>query len=53
MSTPGLALSLGGLWLTHQYFRGGVERSALHHTAYNLILVTLLFAYLVALHWTG
>ena len=49
----GLALSLGGLWLTHQYFRGGVERSTLHPTAYNLMLVAALFTYRMARHWTG
>ncbi len=43
----GLALSVGGLWFTHQYFKGGkgetgVERSTVYHTTYNLIIATLL-----------
>lgn len=36
----GLALTVGGLWFTFQYFRGGVEGSTLHHTAYNWIIVS-------------
>ncbi len=36
----GLALTVGGLWFTLQYFRGGVERSTLHHATYNWILLT-------------
>lgn len=43
----GLALTVGGLWFTLQYFRGGVEHSTLHHTTYNLTLVILLFVLLV------
>ncbi|MEO7718758.1 MAG: hypothetical protein ABIY70_21380 [Capsulimonas sp.] len=34
----GLALTIGGLWFTLQYFRGGVERSTLHHAAYNWVI---------------
>ena len=41
-----LALSLGGLWFTRQYFLGGVERSAVHHLAYNLIALTALLVLL-------
>jgi len=37
-----LALSIGGLWYTHQYFRHGIDRAALHHSTYNLIIVSLL-----------
>lgn len=36
----GLALTVGGLWFTLQYFRGGVEGSTLHHATYNWILVS-------------
>jgi hypothetical protein len=39
----GLAISIVGIWLTHQYFAGGIELSTIHHTAYNLILVSALF----------
>lgn len=41
----GAALVIPGLWFTHQYFAGGVDMSALHHTAYNLSILgpTLLF----------
>jgi hypothetical protein len=34
----GLALTIGGLWFTLQYFRGGTEHSTLHHAAYNWII---------------
>lgn len=37
-----LALSIGGLWFTHQYFQGGVERSSTYHAAYNSIIVSIL-----------
>jgi len=46
----GLAISLAGLWFTHQYFVGGVELSTVHHTSYNLILVTILFLTLMFKH---
>lgn len=38
-----LALSIGGMWFTHQYFKGGVERSTVYHSVYNSIIVTILF----------
>lgn len=38
-----LTMSLNGLWLTHCYFIGGVEFSALNHFAYNLIVFGLAF----------
>lgn len=44
----GLALSIGGLWFHYQAFEGGISQSTIHHTAYNLILVTLLFVAAVA-----
>ena len=44
----GLALSVGGVWFTYQYFKGGVERSTAHHLTYNLIAATLLVIYLIA-----
>lgn len=44
----GLALSISGLWFTHQFFRGGVDRSTVHHLTYNLLIVTALIIYLVA-----
>lgn len=37
----GLALSIGGLWFSWNYFRGGEERSTLHHATYNLIAIGL------------
>ena len=43
----GLALTVGGLWFTHQYFKGGVERSTAYHLAYNLLVLTLLSTYLI------
>lgn len=36
----GLALTVGGLWFTFQYFQGGVEGSTLHHATYNWIVVS-------------
>lgn len=47
----GLAISIAGLWFTHQYFIGGIELSALHHTSYNLILLSALFLFLLIQHY--
>ncbi|MCL4545695.1 MAG: hypothetical protein M1118_14050 [Chloroflexi bacterium] len=44
-----LALSVGGLWFTRQYFIGGVERSALHHLTYNCLALLLVLSSLVIL----
>ncbi len=41
--SAGLAITIGGLWFTHQYFIGGVELSTIHHTTYNLIAVSVIF----------
>lgn len=38
-----LALSIGGLWFTYQYFKGGVKRSTVYHSVYNSIVVVVLF----------
>lgn len=46
----GLAIMIAGLWFTHQYFIGGIELSALHHTTYNLILVSVIFLFLILGH---
>lgn len=46
----GLAISVAGLWFTYQYFVGGVELSTVHHTTYNLILVSVLFLFLTLKH---
>jgi hypothetical protein len=35
----GIALTISGLWFTSRYFSGGIELSATHHVAYNLIVV--------------
>ncbi|MAG35188.1 MAG: hypothetical protein CL878_02925 [Dehalococcoidia bacterium] len=42
-----LALSLGGLWFTRQYFLGGALRSTVHHLAYNLIALMAITALLL------
>lgn len=34
-----LALSLGGLWFTRQYFLGGANRSTVYHLAYNVVVL--------------
>lgn len=44
-----LALSIGGIWFTYQYFRGGVECSTLYHSVYNSVLVAILFVAMVIL----
>ncbi len=46
----GLAITFAGLWFTHQYFIGGIELSALHHTTYNLVAVSILFIILILKH---
>lgn len=46
----GVAITLCGVWFTHQYFLGGIELSALHHTTYNLIFISVLFLFLVLKH---
>jgi hypothetical protein len=46
----GLALAVGGLWFTHQYFRGGVERSTVHHLTYNLLVAVAMIVYLFTHH---
>ncbi len=46
----GLAISIAGLWFTHQYFVGGVGLSTVHHTTYNLILVFISFLGLAMRH---
>lgn len=43
----GIGLSLGGVWLTWHYFRGGVRRAWFFHVVYNLALLSLLGAWLV------
>jgi hypothetical protein len=35
--------SIGGLWFTHQYFKGGTTRSTTYHAVYNSMLVAALF----------
>ena len=42
-----LALSIGGLWFTRQYFLGGTRRSTLHHLTYNCIALLLVLVALV------
>lgn len=38
----GLAIGVSGLWYSHHYFVGGVERSTHTHTAYNAIVLSVL-----------
>ncbi|GEM_PF-5940654 len=42
-----LALSIGGLWFTRQYFLGGVARSTVYHLCYNCVAFALLAVALV------
>jgi len=46
----GIAIAVPGIWFTSQYFLGGVELSALHHTTYNLIILSMLLLSLVIKH---
>lgn len=43
----GLALSIGGLWFTYHYFRGGVRRATQFHAVYNMMIVLLLLSWLI------
>ncbi|NTU47353.1 hypothetical protein HGA88_07065 [Candidatus Roizmanbacteria bacterium] len=38
----GFALSIGGFWFTYQYMKGGVERSTIYHSTYNMVISVLL-----------
>jgi hypothetical protein len=42
-----LALMIPGLWLSYQYKKGGVERSAAYHLAWNNFMIILLLVALV------
>ncbi len=42
----GLALGVGGMWFTYQYFKGGVERSTTYHLAYNATIFVTFMCYL-------
>lgn len=44
-----LALIISGLWYTHQYFKGGVERSTSYHIAWNMLLVAIVFVTVIFL----
>ncbi len=44
----GLSLSIGGMWFTHQYFKGGVDNSTAHHLAHNLLVMTFILVILVS-----
>lgn len=46
----GLVISIAGLWFTHQYFVGGIELSTVHHTTYNLIIISTLFVAVIIQH---
>ena len=46
----GFALSIGGLWFTYQYFKGGVPLSTLHHATYNLIIAFVFLTFLIGFH---
>jgi hypothetical protein len=43
----GAALSLAGVWFTHQYMQGGVDLSTVHHTSYNMTIGVLLLVYTI------
>lgn len=46
----GLAISISGVWFTHQYMNKGVELSAAHHTMYNTILLFIAAVFIVVAH---
>lgn len=37
----GMTLTIPGLWLTYQYFQGGIQRSTAHHLCYNRIVFSV------------
>lgn len=37
-----LAIFVPGMWLTTRYLQGGIEAAAMHHFAYNLLVIGLL-----------
>lgn len=43
----GLLLAIPGMWFTRQYFKGGVDRSTLYHSVYNMILGAALLTWIV------
>jgi hypothetical protein len=43
----GLALSVPGMWFTSQYFKGGVSRSTMAHSLYNMVIASGLFVYVL------
>lgn len=43
-----LALSVGGLWFTRQYFKGGVTRSTTYHAVYNTMIMSVLFVAIIS-----
>lgn len=45
----GFGLSMGGLWFWHQYRTGGIIRSTVHHTAYNALVVSIVFVLVLIL----
>lgn len=45
----GLALSIGGLWFSLQYLRGGVRRSGAYHAIHNWTLLLLAALWLLGL----
>lgn len=47
----GLAIALNGLWLTRQYFIGGIGLSGIHHAAFNLTVLSLMFFVLILGHF--
>lgn len=46
----GVAITIAGLWYTKQYFAGGIQLSALHHTTFNLIFLSLILIELIIKH---
>lgn len=49
----GLAIAIGGLWFSYQYFQGGIRRSILAHTVYNWTVLVLFGGYAVYDYLTG
>jgi len=47
----GIAISGAGMWLTYQYFQGGIELSSQYHFAYNLIVFTVILFYIIVEHF--
>lgn len=43
----GLCLAIPGMWFTHQYFRGGVDKATLYHAVNNMLVVGFILTVMI------